>query len=62
MRRIGSVTAVILALTLVAWFSLASNGSSATITLRDYASPSSPTMQLLNQVHLDGIKDGTHFV
>jgi hypothetical protein len=58
MRRIGRVIAVMISAALVFLFVLAREGSSATILLRNYNNPESPTMRLLTEPHLDGIIDG----
>ena len=58
MRRIGSLIVVLFSAVFVFLLALATDGSSATILLRNYNNPESTTMRLLNERHLDGIIDG----
>ena len=58
MRCIDRVIAVMISAALVFLFVLAREGSCATILLRNYNNPESPTMRLLNERHLYGIIDG----
>jgi hypothetical protein len=58
MRRIGSLIVVVFSAVFVFLLGSAKDGSSATILLRNYNKPDSPTMRLLTERHLDGIIDG----
>ena len=58
MRRIGWLIAVVFSAAFVFLFVSAREGSSATILLRHYNNPESPTMRVLNELHIGGIIDG----
>jgi sRNA-binding regulator protein Hfq len=58
MTRIGWLIAVVFSAAVVFLFVSAREGRSATILLRHYNNPESPTMRLLNERQLDGIIDG----
>ena len=58
MTRFSWLTTLVLGAVFVFLFVSTREGGSATILLRHYNNPDSPTMRLLNERHLDGIIDG----